>query len=111
MIAASLRSIRVLAIGSPYNDPYAPRLASARKPRLRYPGNRISVGTARGVQKRTACHHHLQFALTAGCVDPGGPKRFLTEKESAFVGEDGFELPNGCWPHMAYSCLYKGKKF
>jgi hypothetical protein len=22
------------------------------------------------VQKRTACHHHLQYALTAGCVGP-----------------------------------------
>ncbi|WP_262267265.1 MULTISPECIES: hypothetical protein [Microvirga] len=35
----------------------------------------------------------------------------LTQKESAFVGEDGIALPNGYWPHMAYSCLYEGRKF
>jgi hypothetical protein len=68
--------------------------------------------------------------ITNGCAEQawGGPRLFkklglkwsidgtgffypLTEKESAFVGEDGFEVPNGYWPHMAYSCLYEGKKF
>jgi hypothetical protein len=44
-------------------------------------------------------------------VDHDGFFYPLTEKESPFVGEDGFALPNGYWPHMAYSCLYEGKKF
>ncbi|MDG2570829.1 hypothetical protein P7L87_25085, partial [Vibrio parahaemolyticus] len=68
--------------------------------------------------------------VTNGCCEQawGGPRLFqklglewsvdgsgffypLTEKESAFVGEDGFELPNGYWPHMAFSCLFEGKKY
>jgi hypothetical protein len=44
-------------------------------------------------------------------VDDNGFFYPLTEKESAFIGEDGIALPNGYWPHMAYSCLYEGKKF
>jgi hypothetical protein len=44
-------------------------------------------------------------------VDHDGFFYPLTEKESRFIGEDGIELPNGYWPHMAYSCLYEGKKF
>lgn len=35
----------------------------------------------------------------------------LTERESAYIGEDGPSLPNGYWPNMAYSFLYKGRKF
>jgi hypothetical protein len=44
-------------------------------------------------------------------VDHDGFFYPLTKKESPFVGEDGFALPNGYWSHMAYSCLYEGKKF
>jgi hypothetical protein len=44
-------------------------------------------------------------------VDEHGFFYPLTEKESRFVGEDGIELPNGFWPHMAYSCIYEGRKF
>ncbi|QRM34823.1 hypothetical protein [Microvirga sp. VF16] len=44
-------------------------------------------------------------------VDEHGFFYPLTEKESRFIGEDGIELPNGFWPHMAYSCLYEGRKF
>ncbi|MFC1457777.1 hypothetical protein ACETIH_13805 [Microvirga arabica] len=44
-------------------------------------------------------------------VDHDGFFYPLTKKESPFVGEDGFALPNGYWPHMAYSCLYESKKF
>ncbi|WP_262030630.1 hypothetical protein [Microvirga sp. Mcv34] len=44
-------------------------------------------------------------------VDENGFFYPLTEKESRFIGEDGIELPNGFWPHMAYSCLYEGRKF
>jgi hypothetical protein len=44
-------------------------------------------------------------------VDHDGFFYPLTKKESPFVGEDGFALPNGYWPHMAYSCHYEGKKF
>jgi hypothetical protein len=44
-------------------------------------------------------------------VDEHGFFYPLTEKESRFIGEDGIELPNGLWPHMAYSCIYEGRKF
>ncbi|WP_114947295.1 hypothetical protein [Microvirga calopogonii] len=44
-------------------------------------------------------------------VDENGFFYPLTERESRFIGEDGIELPNGFWPHMAYSCLYEGRKF
>lgn len=35
----------------------------------------------------------------------------LTNSEKRYIDEDGPVLPNGYWPNMAYSFLYKRKKF